>query len=126
MHDPCMHACAPPPPRPRPPPRPPRRFKLLADKKKNIEDDDVLALLSDELHQPELVWDLVDLQVVCGTMGMPTATVNMKGPDGQQKIGVGVGTGEGRRHVCATTGFGRLGEEGWVDDICIPTLGYMH
>ncbi len=33
-------------------------------------------------------------QVVCGTMGMPTATVHMKGPDGISRIGVGVGTGE--------------------------------
>lgn len=32
-------------------------------------------------------------QVVCGTMGMPTATVQMKGPDGIARIGVGVGTG---------------------------------
>lgn len=53
-----------------------------------------MALMSDELHQPASVWELVDLQVVCGTMGMPTATVQMKGPDGIQRIGVGVGTGE--------------------------------
>jgi hypothetical protein len=33
-------------------------------------------------------------QVVCGTMGMPTATVQLKGPDGISRIGVGVGTGE--------------------------------
>lgn len=33
-------------------------------------------------------------QVVCGTMGMPTATIQMKGPDGITRMGVGVGTGE--------------------------------
>ncbi len=42
---------------------------------------------------------LLLLQVVCGTMGMPTATVQMKGPDGISRIGVGVGTGEQRQGV---------------------------
>lgn len=32
-------------------------------------------------------------------MGMPTATVQMKGPDGIARIGVGVGTGEARTHL---------------------------
>eukprot|EP00798_Chlamydomonas_sp_ICE-L_P016399 gene16399-22603_t len=70
-----------------------KRFKMLADKKKNIEDDDVMALLSDELHQPEAIWSLIDLQVVCGTMGMPTATIKLRGQDGVEVVGVGVGTG---------------------------------
>ena len=34
------------------------------------------------------------LQVVCGTMGMPTATVQMRGPDGIVRLGVDTGTGE--------------------------------
>eukprot|EP00199_Chlamydomonas_sp_CCMP681_P000381 CAMPEP_0119102884 /NCGR_PEP_ID=MMETSP1180-20130426/1484_1 /TAXON_ID=3052 ORGANISM="Chlamydomonas cf sp, Strain CCMP681" /NCGR_SAMPLE_ID=MMETSP1180 /ASSEMBLY_ACC=CAM_ASM_000741 /LENGTH=597 /DNA_ID=CAMNT_0007087261 /DNA_START=19 /DNA_END=1812 /DNA_ORIENTATION=+ len=70
-----------------------KRFKELAEKKKGITDEDVLALVSDELHQPVTVWELLDLQIVCGTMGMPTATVKMKGPDGSTCVGVGVGTG---------------------------------
>lgn len=41
----------------------PRRFKALADKKKGITDEDILALMSDELHQPKIIWDLLDLQV---------------------------------------------------------------
>ncbi|KAF5836613.1 hypothetical protein DUNSADRAFT_5688, partial [Dunaliella salina] len=70
-----------------------KRFKALADKKKLVTDEDIIALVSDELHQPQMIWELLDLQVVCGTMGMPTATVQMKGPDGIARIGVGVGTG---------------------------------
>ncbi|KAI8468616.1 MAG: 2-isopropylmalate synthase [Monoraphidium minutum] len=70
-----------------------RRFKALADKKKGITDEDILALVSDEVFKPETVWELIDLQVVCGTMGMPTATVQMRGPDKIARIGVGVGTG---------------------------------
>lgn len=33
------------------------------------------------------------LQVVCGSMGMPTATVRMKGPDGISRIASGIGAG---------------------------------
>lgn len=40
-----------------------KRFKQLADKKKGITDDDLLALISDEVHQPAVIWELVDLQV---------------------------------------------------------------
>ena len=35
----------------------------LADKKKDVTDEDVLALVSDEVHQPEKLWDLLGLQV---------------------------------------------------------------
>lgn len=40
-----------------------KRFKALADKKKTILDEDLLALVGDEVHQPEVVWEIVDLQV---------------------------------------------------------------
>lgn len=70
-----------------------KRFKNLADRKKNITDEDVLALVNDEVHQPTVVWVLEDLQVVCGSMGMPTATVRMRGPDGISRISSGIGSG---------------------------------
>ena len=34
-----------------------------------------------------------DVQVVCGTMGLPTATVRMMGPDGVVRVESSVGTG---------------------------------
>jgi 2-isopropylmalate synthase len=68
------------------------RFKRLADKKKTITDPDLEALVADELYQPREVWSLQGLQVTCGTMGMPTATVRLVGPDGQH-TGVAVGQG---------------------------------
>ena len=40
-----------------------RRFKALADHKKGVTDDDVVALVSDEVHKPEVVWELLELQV---------------------------------------------------------------
>jgi 2-isopropylmalate synthase len=59
------------------------RFKLLADKKKNVTDADLEALVSDEIYQPAIVYTLDGLQVACGTMGLPTATVRLIGPNGR-------------------------------------------
>jgi len=69
------------------------RFKELADVKKGITDEDIVALAGDESHQPAAVWDLVDLQATCGTLGLNTATVKMKGPDGILRISSATGTG---------------------------------
>lgn len=67
--------------------------KDLADKKKGITDEDIIALVSDEVQQGKVVWQLVDLQVVCGTMELPTATVRLIGPDGLRHVASGIGTG---------------------------------
>jgi 2-isopropylmalate synthase len=69
------------------------RFKHLADRKKTITDADLEALVSDELYQPRELFALDGLQVACGTMGMPTATVRLRGPDGQLHVSAAVGTG---------------------------------
>lgn len=69
------------------------RFKELADKKKTITDADLEALLADEFYQPREVFALDGLQVACGTMGMPTATVRLRGPDGALSVQAAVGAG---------------------------------
>ncbi|HEC21662.1 MAG TPA: 2-isopropylmalate synthase [Chloroflexi bacterium] len=69
------------------------RFKRLADKKKTITDADLEALMADEIYQPREVFSLDGLQVACGTMGMPTATVRLRGPNGETHIQAAVGTG---------------------------------
>ena len=69
------------------------RFKALADKKKTITDADLDALVADEFYQPSEVFVLDGLQVACGTMGMPTATVRLRGPDGAMHIQAAIGTG---------------------------------
>jgi 2-isopropylmalate synthase len=69
------------------------RFKELADRKKVITDADLEALIADEFYQPLSVYSLDGLQVTCGTMGMPTATVRLKGPDGRVQTQVSMGTG---------------------------------
>lgn len=69
------------------------RFKELADKKKEITDADLEALVADELYQPHEIYTLDGLQVTCGTMGLPTATVRLLGPDGVVKVQASIGTG---------------------------------
>jgi 2-isopropylmalate synthase len=69
------------------------RFKELADRKKVITDLDLEALIADEFYRPRDVFALDGLQVACGTMGMPTATVRLRGPDGKIHIHASVGTG---------------------------------
>ena len=68
-------------------------FKKLADRKKSVHDADLIALASDErMTVPEL-WALENLQVVCGTTGLPTATVRLRDPDGRVHVQASVGTG---------------------------------
>jgi 2-isopropylmalate synthase len=69
------------------------RFKALADRKKVITDADLEALIADEFYQPREIYKLGGLQVSCGTMGMPTATVQLAGPNGQIQVQAAVGTG---------------------------------
>jgi 2-isopropylmalate synthase len=69
------------------------RFKDLTDKKKIITDADLEALVSDELFQPKEIFTLHGLQVACGTIGLPTATVRLSGPDGKLYVQACIGTG---------------------------------
>ncbi|KAK4718531.1 hypothetical protein R3W88_016869 [Solanum pinnatisectum] len=69
------------------------RFKSVAEKKKKITDDDLVALMSDEVFQPQFVWQLQNVQVTCGSLGLSTATVKLIDADGQEHISCSVGTG---------------------------------
>jgi 2-isopropylmalate synthase len=69
------------------------RFKELADRKKVITDLDLEALIADEFYRPRDVYLLNGMQVSCGTMGMPTATVRLRGPDGVVHTVAAIGTG---------------------------------
>ncbi len=69
------------------------RFKELGDRKKVITDADLEALIADEFYRPREVFALDGLQVACGTMGLPTATIRLRGPDGKIHIHASIGTG---------------------------------
>ena len=69
------------------------RFKELADRKKVIVDADLEALIADEFYRPLDVYILDGMQVTCGTFGMPTATIRLKGPDGKVHVHASMGSG---------------------------------
>ncbi|CAL5347859.1 unnamed protein product [Camellia sinensis] len=69
------------------------RFKAVAEKKKNITDHDLKALVSDVVFQPQVVWKLGDVQVTCGTLGLPMATVKLIDAEGEEHIACANGTG---------------------------------
>ncbi len=69
------------------------RFKTLAERKKEIHDADLMALAADEVERAPALWSLVALQVGCGTVGMPTATVKLSGPGGDVTMHAAVGAG---------------------------------
>lgn len=69
------------------------RFKELADKKREISDRDLEAIVNDEIrHAPE-AFKLDHVQVSCGDRAIPTATVTVVMPDGQEITDASVGTG---------------------------------
>ena len=55
-----------------------RKFKALADKKKEVFDDDLVALIEEEARQSSKVYELVAVRVTTGTDITPQATVRMK------------------------------------------------
>ncbi len=52
-------------------------FKRLADKKKEIFDEDLRALIEDKYKLTPQIYELVSLQVVAGNAASPTATIKL-------------------------------------------------
>ena len=55
-----------------------RRFKDLADKKKDVYDEDIVALVDDEVLRAHDAIKFVSLQVVCGSKGPQTAELELE------------------------------------------------
>jgi 2-isopropylmalate synthase len=68
-------------------------FKDLADKKGEIDDRDLDALVSGERRAVEDIYKLDLLQVSCGNQLVPTATVRIVGPNGKMAQTTATGTG---------------------------------
>ena len=62
------------------------RFKDLADKKKSVTDADIEALVGDELYQPVEIWELMGVQVQCGTNMTPTAVATLRNNETGEEI----------------------------------------
>ncbi|HEX2973438.1 MAG TPA: 2-isopropylmalate synthase [Tepidisphaeraceae bacterium] len=69
------------------------RFKTLADKKKEVFDEDIEAMVDDELSLPHQVWELAGVQVTSGTQTIPTATVTLKDTNGEIITDASIGDG---------------------------------
>ncbi len=70
------------------------RFKDLSDKKKVVTDNDIQALVADELYQPPETWVIENVQVQCGTGLIPTAVVRLRNAlGGYVRTEAGFGTG---------------------------------
>ena len=69
------------------------RFKDIADKKKVVDERDLEALVVGEVGRPVAIYTLDRVQVACGTHVIPTATVRLRGPDGELRTESAQGTG---------------------------------
>ncbi len=69
------------------------RFKLVADQKKEIFDDDLRALVAEEITKIPQVFDLIRLQLSdCAPGGVPSAAVTIR-HDGKEITDAAIGNG---------------------------------
>jgi len=68
------------------------KFKKLADKKKEIYDEDIIAILNDTMDSTPKTYELVSLQLSDCSDGMPSAAAKIKFED---KVYVDAAIGEG-------------------------------
>ncbi|MBP0020085.1 MAG: 2-isopropylmalate synthase [Cyanobacteria bacterium SBLK] len=69
------------------------RFKDVADKKKEISDLDIEAIVNDEIQRVPELYRLEFVQVSCGDRAKPTATVTLLTPEGEELSDAAIGTG---------------------------------
>ena len=68
-------------------------FKELADKKQEVDDRDLEALVADKMRTTEEIFHLDFVQVSCGDHTAPTATVKLTTPDGSVLADAALGAG---------------------------------
>jgi len=70
------------------------RFKDLADRKREITDRDLEAIVSEQVQLPEAKFQLSLVQVSCGNASKPTATITLLNTeDNTEDTAVSIGTG---------------------------------
>ncbi len=68
-------------------------FKLLADKKKEVYDADLAALIEQEIHAVPEVWSIVSYQVACGTGAIPEVAIKLR--HGSRNVEARIAAGDG-------------------------------
>ncbi len=69
------------------------RFKTLADKKKEVFDEDIETLVDSQLELDKGLWELVSVQITSGSNTIPTATVELKDSNGIAARDASIGDG---------------------------------
>jgi len=73
------------------------RFKDLCDKKKEVFDEDLVAIVEDEVQEVKDIWTLDSLAVTSGTNIVPDVTMRLKSAG---KVHAGKATGDGPIDAC--------------------------
>jgi 2-isopropylmalate synthase len=68
------------------------KFKVLADKKKEVFDEDIEALIDEQMERPTEIWTLAGVQTTAGSNTVPTATVTLM-KEGQAHTDAAIGDG---------------------------------
>jgi 2-isopropylmalate synthase len=68
------------------------RFLTVADKKQEVFDEDLIAILHDEIHPLPEIYQLDYLHIYSGTSAIPTATVRLR-VNGELREGAAIGDG---------------------------------
>jgi 2-isopropylmalate synthase len=68
-------------------------FKALADKKKEVYDEDLVVLIEKHLEDVPAHWQLLGLHTTAGMNVLPTATVSIRRPDGEIVQDAAIGSG---------------------------------
>ena len=95
------------------------RFKALADKKKNIFDDDLISIVEDETHIIKPTWKLESFVINSGTKVIPTANVALKY---KNKIHSAISSGDGPVDACFKTIDKVTGIKGELQDYRIEAV----
>ncbi len=69
-----------------------QRFVEIADKKKEVFDEDLAAIINEEIHVVEYFYELEYLHVASGTGTLPTASVKIRA-QGETKLAAAFGDG---------------------------------
>src|SRR6476659_9919829 len=69
------------------------RFKALADRKKHVYDEDLEALVDEEIATAQDSMKVIALQVIAGTMGPQSATLTLDMGEGKQETVHATGNG---------------------------------
>ena len=68
-------------------------FKNLADKKKEIYDADIAALIEQQIHSISERWTLDSYKVICGTGQVPEVTLRLRRGEEKQTASIACGDG---------------------------------